>query len=368
MKNNWEIFKKYAPWLFLLLGVDGLAAVLLWIADVRAFQAFTVVIILATICLFAVVLGCVTHHEKKKEQAFERFLASPDLYSEEELRKLVSEADRKKISLLGQELRRMEESSNQLLVRVCDYEEYVEAWAHETKTPLSLLTLLLDNRREELPENIAFKLDYIRSRMQESISQMLFYARLKGTKKDYLFEYLDLSACIEEVLEDYRPLLEEKEFQVIHCAQECEVYTDRRGIIFLLGQIVSNAVKYSAIVKDSPAVKGSPAVKNSPAENEPERIRPELIFKTEKTEKHILLSVKDNGRGVHSCDLPYIFDKGFTGDLGDGRKKATGMGLYLAKGIADDLNISLAAESQWGNGFEMKVIFPVVDREYKTNR
>ena len=30
-----------------------------------------------------------------------------------------------------------------------DYEEYVEGWAHEAKTPLSLLTMLLDNRNDE---------------------------------------------------------------------------------------------------------------------------------------------------------------------------------------------------------------------------
>jgi len=57
------------------------------------------------------------------------------------------------------------------------------------------------------------------------------------------------------------------------------------------------------------------------------------------------LSISDNGIGVRSSDLPYIFEKGFTGNSGDGRKKATGMGLYLAKEIAKDLNILLNVES-----------------------
>ena len=73
-------------------------------------------------------------------------------------------------------------------MQIDDYEEYVESWAHETKTPLSLLTLLLDNRRDELPAAMDSKLDHIRNRMQESIDQILFYARLKSTRKDYLFE------------------------------------------------------------------------------------------------------------------------------------------------------------------------------------
>jgi len=49
---NWKIFKQYAPWLLLLLCVDGLAAVLLWLADVQAFYALMGFIILATmLCL-----------------------------------------------------------------------------------------------------------------------------------------------------------------------------------------------------------------------------------------------------------------------------------------------------------------------------
>ncbi len=53
--------------------------------------------------------------------------------------------------------------------------------------------------------------------------------------------------------------------------------------------------------------------------------------------------------------------KGFTGSSGEGRKKATGMGLYLAKGIAKELNITLDADSKKGQGFEMQVSFPVVN-------
>ncbi|HIU76487.1 MAG TPA: sensor histidine kinase, partial [Candidatus Pelethocola excrementipullorum] len=52
---------------------------------------------------------------------------------------------------------------------------------------------------------------------------------------------------------------------------------------------------------------------------------------------------------------------GFTGDSGENRKKATGMGLYLAKEIAHDLKLKLEVESEWMQGFEMKIIFPKID-------
>ena len=61
------------------------------------------------------------------------------------------------------------------------------------------------------------------------------------------------------------------------------------------------------------------------------------------------------------AEISLISEKGFTGNSGEMRQKATGMGLYLAKQIAADLNLTLEAHSEWGNGFEMRIFFPIVD-------
>lgn len=217
-----------------------------------------------------------------------------------------------------------------------DYENYVELWAHEVKTPLALLTLVLDNRRDALPETVGFKLDYVRNRMQAFIDQMLYYARLRGARRDYRFERLALRSCIDEVLEDYRPLLEEKHFRVEFRLADETVFSDRRELCFLLGQVVSNSVKYAL---DAPV----------------------LTFSLENGGTATVLSIRDNGPGVRACDLPYVFEKGFTGDSGHEKNKATGMGLYLAREVAKDLGLTLTAASDWGAGFAVRVTFPVVE-------
>lgn len=117
---------------------------------------------------------------------------------------------------------------------------------------------------------------------------MLFYARLKGTKKDYLFERIRILTCIEETLEDYKPLLDEKGF-CVHCSLSNEtVCTDWRGLRFLLGQFIGNSVKYCGK-------------------------EPELWFDCVQERTFSALTIRDNGIGIRSCDLPYIFDKGFWG-------------------------------------------------------
>lgn len=238
---------------------------------------------------------------------------------------------------LGRTLRKKEEECMAAAARVSDYEEYVESWAHEAKTPLSLLTLLLENRCAECSQEVAARLGYIRNRLQESVGQMLFYARLKGARRDYLFEYVSLAECVEDVLDDYRPLLEEKQFQVSVDVPELYVCTDRRSLVFLLSQIVSNAAKYSAS-------SGTPL----------------LRIRCSTTEQEQILYIRDNGPGVRESDLPYIFEKNFTGDTGTEHSHATGMGLYLAQGLAHELGITLEPHTKWGGGFEMLVRFPVV--------
>lgn len=102
----------------------------------------------------------------------------------------------------------------------------------------------------------------------------------------------------------------------------------------MLGQIISNVIKYST---DSPM----------------------LTISTQHTTREIILSITDNGSGVKSYDLPYIFQKGFTGDSANNRNKATGMGLYLTKKMADDLNLKLDVQSEYNSFFKISIRFPI---------
>ena len=346
-----RILKQNIFWVGLLALVYGLSVLLLWIADADAFWSFLVVLLLFLVLLFAVVCLFLAKKEKKRQTAFRDFLEKPDAYQEAVLLKLVDGLQAEDVQYLGKVLRRQMELYENANTQLEDYEEYVEIWAHEIKTPLSLLTFLLDNRREELPETVIYKLDTVNCRIQNYIEQMLYYSRLKGGRKDYLFEKIPVAECVDEVLSEYEPLLKEKKMKIEKELLSDTVYTDKRGLCFMIGQFISNAIKYSA-------------------EN------PELKICFYRDAKAYQLSFRDNGIGVKACDLPYIFEKGFTGDSGDSRKKATGMGLYLAKEMASDLNLTLDAVSDLetqseenagdrvlgqGRGFEITISFPVVE-------
>lgn len=333
MKNFRFTLKRNLPWLLLLLVVDIFAALLLWLTDTRAFENLIGTILLFSVLLFAGVLLLITFREQKKQKLFSDFLSDLDKVSEEKLLRAVSLQEREQLELLVTVLRNQQCRLNQMAEDLQNYEEYVEGWAHEAKTPLSLIAMILDNRADEMPPQLRMKLDYVLSQLQDDVTQMLYYARLKSSTKDYRFQNVNLRDLLEEVLEDYQPLLEEKGFVIQNRVEDETVFTDHRCLQFMLGQIVSNSIKYSAHY-------------------------PVLTISMEHGQQESILRIEDNGVGVRSYDLPYIFQKGFTGDTTDSQKKATGMGLYLSKKMADDLTLKLEAKSEWGKGFQITVSFP----------
>ncbi|MBP5418128.1 MAG: sensor histidine kinase [Clostridiales bacterium] len=338
MRNLLRLLKHYIPYLLYVLFSDLFFVVLLWTTDTSAFRFIASALILFSILSFLLLCAWLHLRERRIRRALEDYLSDPDENHTKILLSRLSGMEKERIATLLSLLEEKEQQRAHLLSQSEDYEEYVEAWAHEAKTPIALLSLILDNNRDNMDPEMTFKIEYIRSRLSGSVDQMLQYARIKGERKDYLFEELSLREVIDEVIEEYRPLLLEKNFTVINKVKEEKIYSDRRGLLYMLGQFISNSIKYSS---DDPL----------------------LEFYIEPG-NHLV--VEDNGIGVKKCDLPYIFERGFTGDSGQGRKKATGMGLYLAAKIAEDMNFELNVSSETGKGFRIVVQYPNVEqRRYR---
>ncbi len=333
MKKFFLVLHEHIHWLIYLLLCDAFFVGMLWVVDARSLVTLSLALVLFTILSFAAVCAFLWGREKRIARAFSDYLQDPEKAKAEILVSRHRGFSKERMKVLLNLLEKNETQKSTLISQNEEYEEYVEKWAHEAKTPIALLTMILDNNRDTMPPEMAYKIEFIRSNLSESVEQMLQYARVKGERKDYLFEKLSLKEAVDEVIEDYRPLLSEKNFTVINELGVELVFSDRRALHFILGQIVSNAIKYSS--ED-----------------------PQLKFAPEGPDK---LVISDNGIGVKQCDLPYIFERGFTGDTGAVRKKATGMGLYLVKKMADDMKFSLDVASETGKGFQIVVQYPMVE-------
>ena len=196
-----------------------------------------------------------------------------------------------------------------------EYEEYIESFVHEIKTPLAAMLLTIDNQKNKDLKPEIDKID-------ELTEQILYYARSQNPEKDYFIKKVHLEDIIHSLILKNQFYLLQNKIQVHVYNVKTEVYTDEKWLSFILSQILSNAIKYK--------------------KNEHSQIK---IYTT-KNEKNLNLIIEDNGIGIKESELPRIFEKGFTGSNRT-KKYATGMGLYLAKKLSESLNIHLKIESKY---------------------
>ena len=226
-------------------------------------------------------------------------------------------------------------------LKIADYENYIEKWAHDIKKPLSLMTLLLDNRKGEMSPLVHTRMLYVRDYARQSVEQILYFSRLGAVHKDYCFEQLSVLETCQEAVEDNYSLLEEAGFSVVYAGDDCNAVSDKKGFMFILGQIISNSVKYAG---KNPA----PTIQFSVADHA--------------DSGEIILSISDNGTGIPVSDLPFVFDKGFTGDTGSYLSRSTGMGLYLVRQMANDLTLKVSIFSNANGGTTVTLMFPKVEQ------
>lgn len=339
LKNMIRLCGEYRFFFGLFLLMNLIFAFFLWLTNAPSFFAVAGSFLCVTLFLWGSMLYIIAGKEEKRRAAFLDFLNNPDMSEQLNTVQLLGDREQEWICAAGERLRENEQRLKEEIQQREDYEEYIEMWAHEVKVPLSLLTLMLDNRREEMSPAVHQRLVYIGSRIQDNVTQMLYYARLKAVHKDYVWEKMELDLCVEEVISQYEPVFREGDMKVICEVSDAIVLTDKKGMAMILGQVLNNAYQYRDMEKEKQWVRVS----------------------DHREKDNIFLTIEDNGIGVKPADLPFLFEKGFTGDNDERKKKATGMGLYLVEQMARNLKLEVDVQSVYGQGFCLILKFPVVD-------
>lgn len=211
-----------------------------------------------------------------------------------------------------------------------EYREFVESWVHEIKAPITGISLICENHKDELTRRV-----WIENRKIENYVDMaLYYARADHVYKDYMIRKTDLSGIVSSVLSGNKYFLIQNGVQAeVHCGHS--VYTDEKWIAFILKQLILNSVKY----------------KKGDGE--------QLLICTEEKREGVWLTVQDDGVGIKKEELPRVFEKGFTGSNGRQTRSATGMGLYLCRELCEKLGIEMTVFSEENKGTTVILKFPV---------
>lgn len=208
-------------------------------------------------------------------------------------------------------------------------EEYYTVWAHQIKTPISALRLLM--QQEEFCGKREMTMELFR--VEQYVQMVLSYLRLEDMNGDLLIKTYDLDGIIRQAVKKYSRFFIGKKLHLAYEPVNTQVLTDEKWLEFVLEQLLSNAVKYTReggtirIWMDGPRT----------------------------------LAISDTGIGIRREDLPRVFEKGFTGLNGRSQKRATGLGLYLCSRILDRLSHRITIDSAPGQGTTVRIRMDMVD-------
>lgn len=230
----------------------------------------------------------------------------------------------------------LQEQVRQSYAAGCDLQDYITKWCHEVKIPLAA-AMLLAEKLEEGPEkeNLRQQLERINSQLKNA----LLGCKVQGSLFDIKARSVRLGDCVRESIRNNQFFLIHGNFEIQVSGCEESVYTDKGWLVYVLDQLISNAIKYA---------KGEPVLK----------------LWTEQRENTVALYVEDNGKGIAESDIRRIFEKGYTGQgHGNGQYKSTGMGLYMVSVILEKLEHGISVESAEGQFTRFCLSF-ADEREY----
>ena len=223
--------------------------------------------------------------------------------------------------------------------------EFLSLVSHELREPLSSIKGSAVNLQESLDSlDRTEVLQFVRiiesqsDRMRDLIGELLDVARIKTGSLSVAPEPAEVIALVDEARNAFLTAGRGRDV-VLDLEPELPwVMADRRRIVQVLGNLLSNAVRYSP---ETSAIRLSGALEGD----------------------RVALSVTDQGRGVEPERLPMLFRK-FSLLEGDGPEPGDGQGLGLAicKGIVEAHGGRIWAESEGVNlGSRFTFTLPVAE-------
>ncbi len=248
----------------------------------------------------------------------------------------------------GDELQRLAETCNAMLQRldsaVNQIKRFTADASHELRGPLSftrtVAEVALRNPDTDPVSRRAFE-DIVEesAKAADLLEGMLTLARADSNSADTVLEPVNLDAVVREVCSLARPLAVARNLTLSVSnapTSLVKVLGDFASLRRLLWILLDNAFKYTPAPGQIDVALGTVAGRAT-------------------------LTVRDSGIGIAQSDLPHIFDRFYRADPSRSQVEGNGLGLAIAKWIADMHRADLLVDSEQQKGSAFRVVFPVID-------
>ncbi len=227
------------------------------------------------------------------------------------------------LRIIGALCKQQKELQSNMEQRYTEMVDYYTIWAHQIKTPIASMRLNLQNEDSVLSRTVQEDL----FRIEQYVEMVLTYLRLDGGSSDYVIKEYNLDEIVRQAVRHFAGQFISRKIRLVYEPVAGRVVTDEKWLLFVIEQILSNALKYTP-------VGGCITVR---------------------LEEPSILCISDTGIGIAPEDLPRIFEKGYTGYNGRSDKKASGIGLYLCRRICANLGHRIAVNSSPESGTAVRM-------------
>lgn len=324
------------------------------IVAIRYFQIFALLL-----AIVAFTLGITVDRLKQARSELDWQSRNLEIEVERRTRQLAQEIEERK--RIEDQLRRLNESLEQRVLARTEAlndarkraeraneakTQFLQNMSHELRTPLNAIIGFAQILREEMlgPLGNPKYRDYVRdilaagNHLLALVGDLLEMASLSGEDRPFRMEPCSLGAVIDAVRVMAEPKADSTHVRLVMERPEPDllVMGDHSSLVQILLNLVSNAVKFA------PAGDGTVRVSISRSKDE------------------VIVEVVDNGPGIPPADLPHVFERFWRGSRADLSGGGMGLGLAIAKSLAERHGGSLRIESGPGEGTRAILAFPLL--------
>jgi len=211
--------------------------------------------------------------------------------------------------------------------------------AHELRTPITILRARADVARQRPRESAAYV---------EALTDIERDAARMGAIVDDLLTLARADAG-ERGLRTERCFLDDVVLDAVHAAQPL---AERRGVALEMGAFEEAPVLgEAALLRQATLIVLDNALKYTLAGGS-------VTVTVGAAGGHCTLVVRDTGAGIPPDVLPHVFERFYRGVPAEGREPGAGLGLAIARWIAEAHGGTIAIESEPGRGSALTIRFP----------
>ncbi|MEP7232120.1 MAG: PAS domain-containing sensor histidine kinase [Ginsengibacter sp.] len=217
-------------------------------------------------------------------------------------------------------------------------DDFIAMASHELNTPLTVIKVNLQLLEEIMhgDENVGFINNSTRqvNKLTDLISHLLDVSKIQAGVLKLDYESFDLKVLLKEICRNMHASNPSYKIRVERTKKPLIIHADKERIEHVINNLLLNAIKYSPDSK-------------------------EIVVKSSIKNKHLQLSIADNGIGIPKKDLEKIFERFYRVQGIPSTYSGSGIGLFICSEIIAGHGGEIWAESELAVGSTITFRIPV---------